>query len=72
MMMMMMMIKMIIIIISHIHLKISKREKGRGLLVLSPLKTGDVVINIYILPLSVRFKTTTLAISAIKKETKTS
>ena len=65
--MMMMMIKIIIITVSYIHLKISKMKR-RDLLLLSPFKkTGDVGINI--LSLSVCFKTTALAVSAVKKET---
>ena len=65
----MMMIKIIIITVRYIQLKISK-TKRRDLLLLSPFKkTGDVGININILPLSVCFKTTALAVSAVKKET---
>ena len=64
---MMMMIKIIIITVRYIQLKISKMKR-RDLLLLSPFKkTGDVGINI--LPLSVCFKTTALAVSAVKKET---
>ena len=64
-----MMIKIIIITVRYIQLKISKMKR-RDLLLLSPFKkTGDVGININILPLSVCFKTTALAVSAVKKET---